>query len=285
MSDTLHLGHIDKPLLIFGGSYSNLQATEALKTLADQRGITGEQCICTGDIVAYCGQPAETVDLIRKWGVHCVLGNCEESLASDADDCGCGFDSGSQCDLLSNQWFHFSKNQLPAHHKRWFSTLPKTLSFSMNGIDAIVVHGSISSINQFIFYSTDKATYNHEMSFLDERVRLVIGGHSGLPFSKKIGERLWHNSGALGMPANDGTTSTWYSLIHPNSTGIEISHHRLPYNHIETQRIMQDNGLNNEYAHTLSNGLWPSIDVLTEEEKSLTGKKLEEHSITIKRSR
>ena len=33
----------------------------------------------------------------------------------------------------------------------------------------------------------------------------VIGGHCGLPFTKVVGDRLWHNPGAIGMPANDGT--------------------------------------------------------------------------------
>ncbi|MFT6791450.1 MAG: hypothetical protein ACJA04_000652 [Cellvibrionaceae bacterium] len=54
-------------LLVFGGTYSNLQAVTALKDRAEILGIKPDHIICTGDIVAYCGQPAETVDFIRQW--------------------------------------------------------------------------------------------------------------------------------------------------------------------------------------------------------------------------
>ncbi|MFT7386781.1 MAG: hypothetical protein ACI8VC_000016 [Candidatus Endobugula sp.] len=38
-----------------------------------EKNIPPEQCICIGDIVAYCGQPAETVNFNREWGVIAYL--------------------------------------------------------------------------------------------------------------------------------------------------------------------------------------------------------------------
>src|SRR5215471_7740393 len=54
-------------------------------------GIAGEQTICTGDLTAYCGDPAATIDLVRASGIAVVMGNCDAQLALGADDCGCGF--------------------------------------------------------------------------------------------------------------------------------------------------------------------------------------------------
>ncbi|MDU1669788.1 MAG: metallophosphoesterase family protein, partial [Bradyrhizobium sp.] len=82
---------MDAPLLLFGGPYSNLQATEAVLAEARRRHIPPHRIVCTGDVVAYGGDPKACVDLIRRSGIQIVMGNCEEQLAADADDCGCGF--------------------------------------------------------------------------------------------------------------------------------------------------------------------------------------------------
>jgi hypothetical protein len=79
------------PVLLFGGCYSNLQATQALLEMATQLGIPGDRIVCTGDVVAYAGDPAATVELVRASGMHVVMGNCEESLGRNAADCGCGW--------------------------------------------------------------------------------------------------------------------------------------------------------------------------------------------------
>lgn len=65
---------------MFGGCYSNLEATVALRCEAERLGIAPHNTICTGDVVAYCADPVATVDEVRDWGVHVVMGNCEESL-------------------------------------------------------------------------------------------------------------------------------------------------------------------------------------------------------------
>ena len=87
------------PLLVFGGSYSNLRATQAMIAEAARRGIPPERTICTGDVVAYCAEPEETARAIADWGCHAIQGNCEQQLAEAAADCACNFESGSACDL------------------------------------------------------------------------------------------------------------------------------------------------------------------------------------------
>ncbi|MGC9271648.1 MAG: radical SAM protein, partial [Acidiphilium sp.] len=45
------------PVLIFGGNYSNLQASIALLDAARAHGIAPDHIICTGDIIAYGADP------------------------------------------------------------------------------------------------------------------------------------------------------------------------------------------------------------------------------------
>ena len=81
----------NEPVLVFGGCYSNVQATQALLAEARRLGVPPRRMICTGDVIAYGANPRETLALIREAGIATVMGNCEESLAADAGDCGCGF--------------------------------------------------------------------------------------------------------------------------------------------------------------------------------------------------
>ena len=263
---TLH-----QSLLIFGGCYSNLEATIALKNWAEQHGYSPEQCICTGDIVAYAASPVETVGLVRSWGVHCIQGNVEESLADNIDHCGCGFDEGSTCDVLSRGWFPYADKLIGIEDRQWFASLPKQLEFSFANKTCRVVHGAVSEISQFMYAS------QADEEFLDEiqQYDLVIAGHSGLPFTKNVADKTWHNSGALGMPANDGTERVWFSVLTIDEfEQITIKHKALTYDVNGAQTKMIQAGLTQGYHQALSNGLWPSMDVLPLSEKNAVGEQL-----------
>src|SRR5260370_23863962 len=66
------------PVLLFGGCYSNAQATQALLQAGNSFGIPPDHIVCTGDVVAYRADTAETVELVRAAGGHVVMGNCQE---------------------------------------------------------------------------------------------------------------------------------------------------------------------------------------------------------------
>lgn len=269
-----------KPLLIFGGSYSNLQATKALQQWSDDHGFAAEQIICTGDMVAYCAKPFETIELIRTWlgdEGHCIQGNAEQSLAESSGDCGCGFAEGSACDALSRDWFSYTEQQVTQQQRDWFSELPFHLNFDYHGHRMSVVHGAPSKINRFIYDSQEDADFIAEFSAHESNPDVIIAGHSGLPFTKNIDmsdgqHKIWHNSGALGMPANDGTARVWFSVLDVDSDGeLIIEHHALEYDAQLSQQEMIEVGLTQGYELALINGIWPSMDVLPELERSQQG--------------
>ena len=279
---TLCLGSISGPLLIFGGPYSNSHALEALRQEAKRLGIPPEHCICTGDIVAYCAQPTQTVAAIRDWGIHCLMGNCEESFANNTNDCGCGFAAGTQCDILSAQWFNFANTHLNNDARQWFASLPRSITFELNGIASQVVHGSPSSINRFMFASTSKDIFRQELALSD--AELIIGGHCGIPFTRCIDGRLWHNAGAIGMPANDGSTHTWFSILDTDNSQLSVTMHELHYDASSAHQAMLDANMNNGYAKALITGLWPSMDVLPIAEQAQQGQPLQTQQLIIERA-
>lgn len=264
------LGTLDGPTLVFGGPYGNLEAMTALLARARRLGIPPSRMICTGDVVAYCADPQACVDLMRDEGIPVVMGNCEESLASGAADCGCGFAPGSACDLLSVQWFRCADRDLSTDSRAWMGNLPRTLTFTLAGRRLRVIHGGVAQINRFIFASAPTAELSEELGVAGADG--VIAGHCGLPFTRVIDGRLWHNAGVVGMPANDGTSRAWFSLLIPSSQGIMVEHQAFAYDHQAAAKKMSRRGYPESYAQALCDGLWPSCDILPQAERQSRGR-------------
>ncbi len=259
-------------VLLFGGCYSNLQATSALLDEARRLGIPPERTICTGDVVAYGADPAATVDLVRAAGFHVVMGNCEESLGERAQDCGCGFMVGSACDRLSAAWYSHADARLDDAARAWMRSLPRRIDLLIGGRRLAVVHGSPERINEFVFGS--KPDDDLRQLVQDAGCDGVIGGHCGIPFTRMVDGLLWHNPGAIGVPANDGTPRVWFSVLEPGDADIEIWHLSLEYEHGAAAAAIRAARLPEGYANALSSGLWPSPDVLPLEELARTGQAL-----------
>lgn len=277
------LGQLDGIVLLFGGCYSNLQATQAMQLKAQELGVPANRVICNGDLVAYCGDPQATVDLIREWNITVLQGNCEQSLADDYDDCGCGFEQGSACSLLSVAWYRFAQQQISADRCRWMEQLPQQICFELAGRRISVVHGGLSRNNRFLFGSSSVAEFEQELALTESDI--VIGGHCGLPFSRSILDlskpRHWLNSGVIGMPANDSSRDGWYLLLQPDGDRIDCHWQRLRYDADSAAARMHTVGLPADYADALLSGVWPSVDVLPEYERQQQGVRLHSRSLLL----
>ena len=81
------------------------------------------------------------------------------------------------------------------------------------------------------------------------------------------------------MPANDGTPRVWLSVLTPSDKGVVIEHHALSYDHHAAAKRMQSHGLPMGYAVALETGLWPSCDILPNEELRSRGRSIEPFSV------
>jgi predicted phosphodiesterase len=250
------LGTIDAPLVLFGGVYSNLQALEALFAQA-----AGRQMICTGDVVAYCGQPFEAVEAIRATKCHVVAGNCEQQLAAGAEDCGCGFEEGTACDLLSAGWFGYASAQVTADQRAWMSGLCNVITFTHHGARYGVLHGGATDIARFIWSVSAEEVFSEEWTAAEAiagPLDHIICGHSGIAFQRGTAKGRWINAGVIGMPPHDGAQQTQYAILEEG----EITFHRLSYDVSAAIVAMENAGLTQGYHQALDSGYWPSEDVL-----------------------
>ena len=272
-----------EPVLIFGGPYSNLEATQAVLAEASRRGIRSDHVICTGDVVAYGADAKSCVDLVRKSGIHVVMGNCEEQIAAEAADCGCGFTPGGACDRASRIWFSYACRRLGQQDRDWMAALPRRLDFELNGLRLTALHGSLNDISRFIFASTSQRV--KALDLLHAGSDGIVAGHCGLPFTQVIDGKLWHNPGVVGAPANDGTPRVWFSVLRPNAEArsIEIEHATLSYDHAAAAAKMRAAGLPADYATALGAGVWPNCDVLPPSELKASGRQLVPGRLTWRR--
>ncbi|KEJ88346.1 metallophosphoesterase family protein [Sulfitobacter donghicola] len=257
------LGVLDGDLLVFGGPYSNLQASLAVLEQAKAKGIAPDHVICTGDVVAYCGSPMETVQVIRESGCVVVAGNCEIQLAQQADDCGCGFEQGTTCDRLSAAWYAFAKSQLGEAEAKWMGALPDVATFTHHGQRYAVIHGGVRDVAQFIWETDKDAVFTTEWEVLEALIGpidAILSGHSGLPFVREASKGRWINAGVVGMPPHDGKPQTRYAVLRKGCAQIET----LDYDTAGAMQDMQAAGLPDDYRRALSSGYWPSEDVLPE---------------------
>ncbi|MDB5571202.1 MAG: hypothetical protein JWN93_2385 [Hyphomicrobiales bacterium] len=268
MSETILMAG---PVLVFGGVYSNLEALQALMREAARRGVAPSSMVCTGDVAAYCADARACVDLLRASGVRVTAGNCEEALGASAADCGCGFAPGSACDAASGRWFAHAAGQLDGERRAWMAGLPSRLDIEINGVRLAVAHGAPGETSRFVFGSAPERVLSHDIALTG--CDGVLAGHSGLPFTRIMQGRLWHNSGALGMPANDGTPRVWFSVLSAGEApgALLVEHAALDYDHAAAAAKMRAGGLPADYAAGLETGLWPSCDVLPKEEAKAAG--------------
>jgi predicted phosphodiesterase len=260
----IDLGVLSGDILVFGGVYSNLHALDALVDRADAMGIPPSNMICTGDVVAYCAYAQASVEMIRELGCPVLSGNCEQQLAVNADDCGCGFDEGSTCSVLSRTWYAHANAQITDDARVWMGGLPDRITFTHNGLRYGVVHGGASDVSKFVWPVSDDTVIGNEIALLETQVGpvdRVLVGHSGIPMTRELGDKSWINAGAIGMPAHDGDLDTHFVVI----TNKSIENKLLEYNVEAAFQAMQANSLTQGYHATLKMGYWPSEETLPPE--------------------
>jgi predicted phosphodiesterase len=268
---------VSQKFLLFGGCYSNLQATEALLAKAAAMGISPANMYCTGDIIAYGADAAATLRLVRDAGIMSIAGNCEKRLSTQAPDCGCGFAPGSACDALAVEWYAHAARQVDDEDRRFMAELPKQMVIWHSGKKIRIVHGNVERINAFVFPSVRNLELQRQIELAEADV--VVAGHSGIPFTRRIGTKIWHNAGSIGMPANDGTPRGWFSVLEVRGGQVRIESQALDYDFAGAAGAMRRARLPEAYAAALETGIWPSLDILPAADRVFTGVTLEDRAV------
>lgn len=258
------LGEIDGDMLLFGGAYSNISALDAVLRVAWASDIPAQNCIFTGDVVAYGADASRCAKALARFGCPAILGNCEAQLLAGSADCGCGFEDGTACDIASKTWFDHASKQIGDKADSFWGDWPDWLTFTHSGKRYAVIHGGARNVAQFIWPSDPTEIFETEFAAIEAEtgpINGVVCGHSGIAFERITGDHRWINAGVIGMPPHDGRRATRYAIL--GEDGVRF--HALDYDFEDSAKAMEKAGLVQGYETGLRTGLWPSEDILPPE--------------------
>ena len=255
-------------IAVFGGIYNNSYGLEALLDDAESRG--AEAIYCLGDFGGFGPSPEKVWPLLEQGDVLSIQGNYEESLASGAGDCNCGY-ADPRDNHFANISYGYTAQNCSPEFKAWMGTHPKRRRIRVGDRELLLVHGSPRRVNEFLFESTSPVPFL-EVLLEQEQADGVLCTHSGLHWHRKLPSgRDVVNVGVIGRPANDGQTHVWYSLLSEKDGGLEVDLLPLVYDHQSLAAEMRREDLPEEFVETILTGWWTTcLEILPARERAVS---------------
>ena len=111
-------------LALFSDVHANLPALEVVKAHMERQDFDGIYCL--GDLGGYASQPNEVQKLIMARGCPTILGNYDEGVGFNFDDCGCSYIKPFDIEM-SNISFLWTREHTSDVNKVWLRELPHHL--------------------------------------------------------------------------------------------------------------------------------------------------------------
>jgi putative phosphoesterase len=202
--------------------HGNLYALQAVLADIDRQGI--DQLYCLGDLVGYGPCPNEVIELLRQRHVPTIMGNYDDGVGHDKDECGCAYTEKEMSRLgdLSLEW---SKAHVTSENKRYLQGLLGHLRLEVQGHRILLVHGSPRRINEYVY--EDRAARSLSRIAESADADLLVFGHTHLPYVKDVDRTLFVNDGSVGKP-KDGDTRAGYAVF-DIGTDVQVTIRRVDY--------------------------------------------------------
>ena len=234
-------------IAIFSDVHGNLPALEAVLT-----DIGRQQCdavYCLGDLVGYAPFPNEVTERIRTEGFPTIMGNYDDGVGFDRDDCGCAYREAEEKHRgdLSLAW---TRAHVTAENKAFLRTLHKEIRFEADAKRVLLVHGSPRKINEYLF--EDRAISSFEHLAASSNADVIVFGHTHKPYTKVVNGVLFVNVGSVGKP-KDGDWRACYAVI-DMAAAQPVQFVRLEYAIERVTAAIRHSELPHEFAEDLEHG-------------------------------
>ena len=262
---TVDLGTFRR-IALFGGIYSNYLSLLKAIEIARSRGV--HAMFALGDFGAFGPHPDRTVEILRASGISAIQGNYEESLATAAEDCHCGY-TDPRDNAFAQISYDYTREKTAAAHKAWMATLPPQLRLTIAGKRLLLCHGSPRKINEFLFETATPRPFIEKL-LSDHAADLIVCTHTGLQWQRFTGPgRGVVNVGALGRPANDGKPNVWFAILEERAGDVAVDFVSVEYDHARLAREMRSEGLPGEFVETIETGWWTTcLEILPAKERA-----------------
>src|SRR5436190_3613185 len=194
-------------IAILSDIHGNLPALEAV--LADVQLRRPEMTYCLGDLVGYGAFPNEVVERIRAETIPTVMGNYDDGVGFDRDDCGCAYRDPDEQERGQQSLMWTRAHTTPAN-KQFLQALPPSIRLNVGGVRLLLVHGSPRKMNEYLFEDRPLSSFQRLAASSDADV--IVFGHTHKPYVKRVNDVWFVNAGSVGKP-KDGDWRACYVLL------------------------------------------------------------------------
>jgi len=235
-------------IAVLSDIHANLHALEAVwEDLERQR---PEAVYCLGDLVGYGAFPNEVVAFLRERGVPTVMGNYDEGVGFDMDDCGCIYRDPEE-DRLGKLSLLWTRARTTPENKAYLQKLQIQIRLEGQRPHLLMVHGSPRKINEYVY--EDRPAASLERIARLANCDILLFGHTHLPYQRRVAGTLFVNAGSVGRP-KDGDARAGYVLLARAWRRTTIQFRRVAYDVEGAARAIRESGLPPLYADLLASG-------------------------------
>jgi len=234
---------------IFGDIHANLPALEAV--LGDMEANDLSPLYCLGDLVGYGTFPNEVIETIRERNIPTLMGNYDQGVGNDSDDCGCAYTS-PVAEALGKRSIAWTNKNTSADNKLFLRELPAQFPLQLGELRVRLVHGSPRKINEYLFADRPEATLERLLDMAEAEV--LVCGHTHIPYHRILPSgRHVVNAGSVGKP-KDENPQACYVVLEANNSDLAVTFRRVPYDVERTAQAIEASEMPHEYAQMLRTG-------------------------------
>jgi len=244
---------LSNQISIFGDIHANLPALEAVFRDMEARQL--DNLYCLGDLVGYGTFPNEVVEFICKRNIPTLMGNYDQGVGNDSDDCGCAYktDVDRKRGELSIAW---TNAHTTSENKAFLRTLPAHIPLQLGELQVLLVHGSPRKVNEYLF--EDRPDEYFERIMDAAKADVLVCGHTHLPYHKVLpGGRQIVNAGSVGKP-KDHDPRACYVVLTATGRDLKVEFIRVPYDieriAVAIEATPEQGGMPHPFAQMLREG-------------------------------
>jgi putative phosphoesterase len=213
-----------KDLTIFSDIHANLPALKAVLVDMDRRGLQNRYCL--GDLVGYGTFPNEVVSVIRSTKIPTIMGNYDQGVGNNSDDCGCAY-RDEAAKALGQQSITWTNAHTTDENKAFLRRLPLQLLLQVGDLKVVLVHGSPRKVNEYLYEDRPASSLERLLDLAEADV--LVCGHTHLPYHRVLPSgRHVINVGSVGKP-KDGDPRACYTVFEADGRDLRVQFIRVPY--------------------------------------------------------
>lgn len=237
-------------IAVFSDLHGNVAAGKAV--LADIAQAAPDAIYCLGDLVGYGAFPNETTELIRSHQIPTIMGNYDDGVGFDRDDCGCAYKDETEAERGQQSLF-WTRRVTTEDNKAFLRTLVPELRLEVEEQRVRLVHGSPRKMNEYLFEDRDPRSL--ERIAQQSECDVLVFGHTHRPWIRTIDDVLFVNDGSVGKPKDADPRAAWALVTLASGEPPVVEIRRIPYDVTAmAAAIRAAEGLPDHFARDLETG-------------------------------